>query len=91
MVVIQPSTQKVVIIEDKRTHRWMLPRGRKDVGESLEQTALREAFEEVHYTTLFVFSAPKRSLNGSRQDSKSIFYRCTRTLFNHTHLRIVRN
>lgn len=46
MAIIQPSTAKVVLVTDKR-ERWFLPRGRKDKGESLEQTALREAYEEV--------------------------------------------
>ena len=54
MVIIQPSTKKVVVLSEKaeasdgRAYRyWFLPKGRKDVGESLEQTALREAYEEV--------------------------------------------
>ena len=55
MVVIQPSTGKVVLLSERHEsrrggqpyHRWFLPKGRKDVGESLEQTALREAYEEV--------------------------------------------
>ena len=54
MVVIQPSTGKVVVLSDERRDRrgrtyttYFLPKGRKDVGESLEQTALREAYEEV--------------------------------------------
>jgi 8-oxo-dGTP pyrophosphatase MutT (NUDIX family) len=46
MVIIQPSTAKVVLLTDQR-ERWFLPKGRKDKGESLEQTALREAYEEV--------------------------------------------
>jgi len=48
-VIIQPSTSKVCIIEDFPSYagQYFLPRGRKDVGESLEATALREAFEEV--------------------------------------------
>jgi 8-oxo-dGTP pyrophosphatase MutT (NUDIX family) len=51
MVVIQPSTQKVVLVYDREREHWFLPRGRKDVGESLEQTALREAYEEVWRVT----------------------------------------
>lgn len=47
MVVFQPSTRKIVVLHEKEKHYWFLPRGRKDVGESLEQTALREAYEEV--------------------------------------------
>jgi 8-oxo-dGTP pyrophosphatase MutT (NUDIX family) len=47
VVIIQPATGKVVLVTDKR-ERWFLPKGRKDKGESLEQTALREAYEEVN-------------------------------------------
>jgi 8-oxo-dGTP pyrophosphatase MutT (NUDIX family) len=44
-VIIQPSSGKVVIIQDGDS--WFLPKGRKDLGESIEQAALREAYEEV--------------------------------------------
>jgi hypothetical protein len=47
MVILQPSTMKVVVVYDAQTKSWFLPKGRKDVGESLEQAALREAYEEV--------------------------------------------
>lgn len=47
MVIIQPSSGKIVVVNDTNTKSWFLPRGRKDVGESLEQCALREAYEEV--------------------------------------------
>lgn len=47
MVILQPSTARVVVVYDKATKIWFLPKGRKDVGESLEQAALREAYEEV--------------------------------------------
>ena len=46
VVIMQPSTAKIVLVTDNR-ERWFLPKGRKDKGESLEQTALREAYEEV--------------------------------------------
>ncbi|KAI8990387.1 hypothetical protein BD414DRAFT_483461 [Trametes punicea] len=52
MIVIQPSTNKVVILKEIITFRgeqvpiWFLPKGRKDVGESIEHAALREAYEE---------------------------------------------
>ncbi len=58
MVIIQPSTGKIVLLheEEKDTqgrshHRWFLPKGRKDIGETLEQTALREAYEEVRVSS----------------------------------------
>lgn len=54
MVIIQPSTGKMVILSDQYQDArgvtrpyCFLPKGRKDIGESLEQTALREAYEEV--------------------------------------------
>ncbi|EIW56490.1 uncharacterized protein TRAVEDRAFT_73057 [Trametes versicolor FP-101664 SS1] len=53
MVIIQPSTGKMVILSDQYQDArgvtrpyCFLPKGRKDIGESLEQTALREAYEE---------------------------------------------
>ncbi|TBU59954.1 hypothetical protein BD310DRAFT_876361 [Dichomitus squalens] len=56
MAIIQPSSGKVVILCQREKDRhgrehsyWFLPKGRKDVGESLEQTALREAYEESGY------------------------------------------
>ena len=47
MVIIQPSSGKVVLVNDTELGTWFLPRGRKDIGETLEQCALREAYEEV--------------------------------------------
>ena len=47
MVIIQPSSAKLVLLYENRLKYWFLPKGRKDLGESLEQTALREAYEEV--------------------------------------------
>ena len=53
-VIIQPSSEKVVIIQDG--NRWFLPKGRKDLGESIEQAALREAYEEVRVSVRFRLS-----------------------------------
>ncbi|KAJ7938469.1 hypothetical protein B0H13DRAFT_1587860 [Mycena leptocephala] len=47
MVIFQPATSKVVVLYEGKKKYWFLPKGRKDVGESLEQTALREAYEEI--------------------------------------------
>lgn len=47
MVILQPGTGKVVVVQDTATDSWFLPKGRKDIGESIEQAALREAYEEV--------------------------------------------
>ncbi|KAJ7271095.1 NUDIX hydrolase domain-like protein [Mycena rebaudengoi] len=54
MVVIQPSTLKVVVLYESKEKHWFLPKGRKDIGESLEQAALREAHEESGYRVEFL-------------------------------------
>ncbi|PBK59555.1 hypothetical protein ARMSODRAFT_857119, partial [Armillaria solidipes] len=40
MVVLQPSSDKVVVVYDCLTKEYSLPRGGKDIGEPSEQTAL---------------------------------------------------
>ncbi|KAJ7271075.1 hypothetical protein C8J57DRAFT_1320612 [Mycena rebaudengoi] len=54
MVVIQPSTRKIVVLYESQKKFWFLPKGRKDIGESLEQAALREAHEESGYQVEFL-------------------------------------
>jgi len=54
MVIIQPATDKIVLVYDKGHKHWFLPKGRKDVGETLEQAALREAYEESGYQVQFL-------------------------------------
>ncbi|KAF8628584.1 hypothetical protein AX17_005980 [Amanita inopinata Kibby_2008] len=49
MVIVQQTTHKVVVINEPEKQHWFLPRGRKDIGESLEHAALREAYEESGY------------------------------------------
>ncbi len=46
MVILQPSTEGVVLVYEKVEKYWFLPKGRKDIGESLEEASLREAYEE---------------------------------------------
>jgi 8-oxo-dGTP pyrophosphatase MutT (NUDIX family) len=48
MLIIQKNTHKVVLVYEKAKKYYFLPKGRKDAGESLEQAALREAYEEVY-------------------------------------------
>ncbi|OBZ74348.1 hypothetical protein A0H81_05538 [Grifola frondosa] len=62
MVIIQPSTGKVVLLRvpehdfnpKEPRYIWFLPKGRKDVGETLEQTALRQAYEESGFRVQFL-------------------------------------
>ncbi|GJJ14019.1 hypothetical protein Clacol_008276 [Clathrus columnatus] len=48
-VIIQPLSGMIVLIYDRQTDRWCLPKGRKDLGESLENTVIREAYEEASF------------------------------------------
>ncbi|KAF8629455.1 hypothetical protein AX15_003434 [Amanita polypyramis BW_CC] len=68
MAIIQPSTNKVVIVNDTRTNTWFLPKGRKDIGESLEQAALREAYEESGYRVEFLPLYTQTNAPASPQD-----------------------
>jgi len=48
-VVFVPSTEQIVLVKSTSATQagsWLLPKGRKNVGESLEGAAVREAFEE---------------------------------------------
>ncbi|KAF9875700.1 hypothetical protein CkaCkLH20_06632 [Colletotrichum karsti] len=45
-VTIDVNRSKVLLIRDRPTGECMLPKGRKDIGESLEEAAERETFEE---------------------------------------------
>jgi len=47
MVIIQQNTHKIVVVFETAKGYWFFPRGRKDIGESLEKAAIREAYEEV--------------------------------------------
>jgi len=85
MVLIQDKTQKIVIIYEKQKKYWFFPRGRKDIGESLEQTALREAYEESGYRAEFLplfaphhAPAAPHDLNAyNRPDTEPIFISLT--------------
>jgi hypothetical protein len=61
--MIQPSTGKIVVVKDTSTGRWFLPRGRKDIGETLEQAAFREGYEVCRNVyTLYLLLTSDRSL-----------------------------
>ncbi|RGP75517.1 nudix domain-containing [Fusarium sporotrichioides] len=45
-VTIDVPRSKVLLIHQRSTGEYMLPKGRKNIGEALEETALRETFEE---------------------------------------------
>ncbi|KAF8889124.1 NUDIX hydrolase domain-like protein [Infundibulicybe gibba] len=71
MVIIQPATGKLVLIWEAERKYWFLPKGRKDRGETLEQAALREAYEESGYKVEFLpMQIPNRAPlpPGSREE-----------------------
>ncbi|RYP58989.1 hypothetical protein DL769_008726 [Monosporascus sp. CRB-8-3] len=45
-VSIDPERSKVLLIRRRKTGEVFLPKGRKDLGETFEETATRETFEE---------------------------------------------
>ncbi len=59
MVLFQRSTRRIVVIYESNKDDWFCPRGRKDLGESLEAAALREAYEEVSHTSRNCFERLK--------------------------------
>ncbi|KAK7033033.1 NUDIX hydrolase domain-like protein [Favolaschia claudopus] len=40
---------EIGVLRDRNKDEWMLPKGRKDCGESIETAAVRETFEETGY------------------------------------------
>lgn len=59
-----PDTNKlqICILYERRKGEWLLPKGRKDCGESIEAAALRETFEETGYAcSLIPLRMPTRA------------------------------
>ncbi|KAJ6513367.1 hypothetical protein C8R45DRAFT_1068349 [Mycena sanguinolenta] len=40
---------EICVLHDRKTDEWLLPKGRKDTGESIAAAAVRETFEETGY------------------------------------------
>jgi len=45
-VTVDTETAQVLVIRWRKTGEYFLPKGRKNIGEPLDQTALRETYEE---------------------------------------------
>jgi ADP-ribose pyrophosphatase YjhB (NUDIX family) len=67
-VIVQPSSNKVVLLSVRKTREdeagnkfqhdvYFLPKGRKDIGETLEECATREGYEEVRMLS-FLYLRP---------------------------------
>jgi 8-oxo-dGTP pyrophosphatase MutT (NUDIX family) len=48
-VTVDLAHAKILLILWRKTGEYLLPKGRKNIGETLEQAALRETFEETGY------------------------------------------
>jgi len=83
VVIIQPSTGLFVLLSEKQTwkfggkeieeERWFLPRGRKDMGETIEETAVREGYEESGYRcTLMPLDVPTNATRPLDKDKKPL-------------------
>lgn len=48
-VLFDKTSQKVFLVLKQKTGEWLLPKGRLEKGESIEETARREIFEETGY------------------------------------------
>ena len=48
-VLVDPNTNRVLLIYKKEIGEWLLPKGRIEYGETIEQAAKREIFEETGY------------------------------------------
>jgi 8-oxo-dGTP pyrophosphatase MutT (NUDIX family) len=58
-VTVDLARAKVLLVYLRTTGEYLLPKGRKDIGETLEQTALRETFEETgHRVELLPLNIP---------------------------------
>lgn len=68
----------VIVCKDAYYHRWVLPKGLVEKGESPEITALREVREEVGVTTRLIdaLGEPERYIYTSRgmRVFKSVYY-----------------
>lgn len=55
-VTFHPKTHQVLLILNKKYHEdiWQLPKGRKDLGEDIQATAIRETYEETGYLVKLV-------------------------------------
>ncbi|KAJ6577154.1 NUDIX hydrolase domain-like protein [Mycena capillaripes] len=65
----EESGLEICVLHDRNKHEWVLPKGRKDCGESIETAAVRETFEETGYACTLLpvrmpTRAPRPGING---------------------------
>ncbi len=52
-VLVDKENNKALLIYKEKIDEWLLPKGRMEKGETIEQTAEREIFEETGYKNKF--------------------------------------
>ncbi|KAG5292563.1 NUDIX domain-containing protein [Histoplasma ohiense] len=58
-VTLDPTQAKMLLIRQNKNQEILLPKGRKNIGEALENAALRETYEETGFrVTLFPLPIP---------------------------------
>ena len=80
-ITLDPKQHKVLIILDRAAGTYKLPRGRKDWGEHLEATAVRETLEETgaHCTLLPVPLSTRATCPTTASDPNHAFHAAAQT------------
>jgi len=53
-VPLDITHKKVLLVRERKTNEFLLPKGRKDMGEDLQATAVRETTEETGYAATII-------------------------------------
>ncbi|OBT49440.1 hypothetical protein VE00_00385 [Pseudogymnoascus sp. WSF 3629] len=65
-ITLDPVEKKILLIRQKKSGEIFLPKGRKNIGESLEDTAVRETYEETGFrVTLLPLRIPTLATPGT--------------------------
>ncbi|THX12873.1 NUDIX domain-containing protein [Aureobasidium pullulans] len=63
-VPLDITYKKVLLVRERKTNEFLLPKGRKDMGEDLQATAVRETTEETGYAaTILPLKAATHATN----------------------------
>jgi 8-oxo-dGTP pyrophosphatase MutT (NUDIX family) len=78
-VTLDLREKKVLLIRWRNKNQFLLPKGRKDIGETLEAAALRETFEETgHTVNLLPLTIPTlATVPKSDGHTRSLLTHCT--------------
>ncbi|NHJ46639.1 MAG: NUDIX domain-containing protein [Asgard group archaeon] len=66
---------RIALIRDQNTHKWILPKGRIEEGESLEDTSIREVKEETGLQKLKLVNIIDKTNYWFRTEKKERLYK----------------